>query len=176
MSRMLRHPLRSLQGFTLLAAGVYGLFVVLGNVIDPASNLSFVAHVMSMDTTFEDNALLWRAVAAPAVHVAVFVVIVVAEAVFTVLALIGAVQLLRRRDADRATFDRARAWGFAAYGVGILLWFVGFIVIGSEWFAMWQSSTWNGKDTAMDLTLLWVALAVLLALNEPATSSEERRV
>ena len=57
--------------------------------------------------------------------------------------------------------------------MGFLIWFIGFIVIGSEWFAMWQSSTWNGKDTAMPLAILWAGFAVLLALSDPVTEKDE---
>jgi predicted small integral membrane protein len=32
---------------------------------------------------------------------------------------------------------------------------------------MWQSDTWNGKDTAMGIVTLWAGFAVLLAMNEP---------
>lgn len=32
---------------------------------------------------------------------------------------------------------------------------------------MWQSSSWNGKDTAMNISMLWGVFAVLLAMNEP---------
>ena len=32
---------------------------------------------------------------------------------------------------------------------------------------MWQSSTWNGKDTAMPLAILWGVFAVILTAHEP---------
>ncbi|MGK0720741.1 DUF2165 family protein [Leucobacter sp. W1478] len=163
----MHHPLRLLQALTLGAAGLFGLFVVIGNLNDSDANFQFVQHVLSMDTTFEDSDIRWRAIDLTAIHIAAFVGIIAVEAAFTALALIGAVLLLRHRRADRRTYDRARAWGFAAYGMGILIWFVGFIVVGSEWFAMWQSDTWNGKETAMGLATLWAVFAVLLAQNEP---------
>ena len=77
----------------------------------------------------------------------------------------GILLFLRRNDAAR--FNRAKIWGFAAYGLGFLIWYLGFVIIGSEWFAMWQSSSWNGKDTAMNISMLWGVFAVLLAMNEP---------
>lgn len=163
----MKHPLRLLQAFTLFCAGLYGLFVFMGNVMDYDSNYQFVKHVLSMDTTFEGNALMWRAITEPWVWTVGYLGIIVAEAAFAALGLIGGVMLLLRRDADLARYDRTRLWGYTAYAVGLAIWFIGFIVIGSEWFAMWQSSTWNGKDTAMPLAILWTGFAVLLALNEP---------
>lgn len=163
----MKHPLRLLQAFTLFSAGLFGLFVFLGNLMDYDSNFQFVQHVLSMDTTFDGNSLMWRAITAPWVWTLAYIGIIVAEGVFAALALIGAVKLFLRRNADAATYDKARGWGYAAYALGFAIWFIGFIVIGSEWFAMWQSAIWNGKDTAMGIVTLWAGFAVLLALNEP---------
>ena len=169
----MKHPLRLLQAFTLFSAGLYGLFVLMGNLMDYDSNYQFVKHVLSMDTTFEGNALMWRAITVPWMWTVGYIGIILAEAVFAALGLIGGIKLFLRRDADAATFNRAKSWGYGAYGVGFLIWFIGFIVIGSEWFAMWQSSTWNGKDTAMPLAILWAGFAVQLALCDPVTEKDE---
>ncbi len=168
----MNHPLRLLQAFTVFCAGLYGLFVFMGNLMDFDSNYQFVKHVLSMDTTFEGNALMWRAITEPWVWMVGYIGIIVAEGAFAALGLIGGVKLFMSRRADNATYDRARTWGYAAYGVGLAIWFIGFIVIGSEWFAMWQSSSWNGKDTAMPLAILWGVFAALLALNSPAPESD----
>jgi predicted small integral membrane protein len=29
-----------------------------------------------------------------------------------------------------------------------MLWFLGFVVVGGEWFCMWQSPDWNGQESA----------------------------
>lgn len=169
----MKHPLRLLQAFTLFSAGLYGLFVFMGNLMDYDSNYQFVKHVLSMDTTFEGNALMWRAITEPWMWTAGYIGIILAEGVFTALGLIGGIKLFLRRNADATTFNKAKSWGYGAYGMGFLIWFIGFIVIGSEWFAMWQSSTWNGKDTAMPLAILWAGFAVLLALSDPVTEKDE---
>lgn len=72
------------------------------------------------------------------------------------------------RDADVVTYNRARVWGYATFAIRFLIWFVGFVVIGSEWFARWQSDAGNGQSFAMSLTTIWAAFAVLLAKDEPA--------
>lgn len=169
----MKHPLRLLQAFTLFSAGLYGLFVFMGNLMDYDSNYQFVKHVLSMDTTFEGNALMWRAITEPWMWTVGYIGIILAEGVFTALGLIGGIKLFLRRNSDAATFNAAKSWGYGAYGMGFLIWFIGFIVIGSEWFAMWQSSTWNGKDTAMPLAILWAGFAVLLALSDSATEHKE---
>jgi len=171
----MKNPLRVLQSLTLAMAGLFGLFVFAGNLMDYDSNFQFVRHVLSMDTTFDGNALMWRAIDSPVIHHIAYIGIIIAEGVFAALALIGAVKLFRLRGADVAAYSHARSWGYAAYGLGFLIWFFGFIVIGSEWFAMWQSSIWNGKDTAMGIATLWAGFAVLLALNEPVTTANSRK-
>lgn len=171
----MKHPLRLLQSLTLAMAGLFGLFVFAGNLMDYDSNFQFVRHVLSMDTTFEGNALMWRAIESPMIHHIGYIGIIIAEGLFALLAIVGAVKLFRLRAADAAAYDRARGWGYAAYGLGFIIWFVGFIVIGSEWFAMWQSSSWNGKDTAMGISTLWAGFAVLLALNEPVSTVSAKK-
>lgn len=170
----MKNSLRLLQSLTLFSAGLFGLFVFAGNLMDYDSNFQFVKHVLSMDTTFEGNALMWRAIDSPVIHHIAYIGIIIAEGAFAFLALVGSVKLFLRRNADLDTYNRARSWGYAAYGLGFVIWFIGFIVIGSEWFAMWQSSSWNGKDTAMPIATLWAGFAVLLALNEPNTTTAER--
>jgi len=46
-----------------------------------------------------------------------------------------------------------------------LIWFFGFMVIAGEWFAMWQSATWNGQEPAFRFYV--TALAVLIFVNQP---------
>lgn len=152
--------------FTLFTAGLFGLFVFLGNIMDYDSNFQFVKHVLSMDTTFEGNSLMWRAITTPWIWTAGYIGIIVAEGIFAALALIGSIKMFAARNADSVTFNRTKSLGFIAYALGFAIWFIGFIVIGSEWFAMWQSSIWNGKDTAMGIVTLWIGYAILLGLND----------
>jgi predicted small integral membrane protein len=50
-----------------------------------------------------------------------------------------------------------------AAGLGFMVWFFGFMVIGGEWFQMWQSSQWNGQQAAFRfyLTILAVLIFVM---------------
>jgi predicted small integral membrane protein len=48
--------------------------------------------------------------------------------------------------------------------MGFLLYAFGFVVIGGEWFAMWQSKEWNGQAPAH--LFLTVTGIVLLFLNQ----------
>jgi predicted small integral membrane protein len=49
---------------------------------------------------------------------------------------------------------------------GILIWFLGFEVIGGEWFEMWQSATWNGLGAAERVLAFLCFVLILLHLRE----------
>lgn len=158
--------LRLLKITVLLFAGLFGLFVFAGNLMDYNSNYEFVHHVLSMDTTFEGNALMWRAIESSGLQTIAYWGLIIAEGIFSLLALIGVYHMLKNLRAPGRDFNKAKSFGFYAFMLGFAIWFLGFVVIGSEWFAMWQSQIWNGKETAMDITTVWVGFAVLLALKD----------
>lgn len=158
--------LRYLKILAVTVAALFGTFVFVGNLMDYDSNFQFVEHVLSMDTTFEGNALMWRAISSPVLHTIAYWGIILAEGMFALLAWIAAVRMFKNVKNDAKSFNRAKSFGFYAFMMAFCIWFFGFIVIGSEWFAMWQSSIWNGKQTAMDITEVMVGFAILLALKD----------
>src|SRR5690606_9746287 len=98
--------LRLLQSLTVLLAGLYGLFVFGGNLMDYNSNYEFVEHVLSMDTTFEGNALMWRAIESSTMHTIAYIGIIAAEGIFAALGIIGGILLFVRRNDSIANYDR----------------------------------------------------------------------
>ena len=66
--------------------------------------------------------------------------------------------------APAADFNRAKACVIAGALAAFLLWFFGFMVVGGEWFAMWQSEHWNGQQAAFRFYL--TVLAVLIFVNQ----------
>jgi len=62
----------------------------------------------------------------------------------------------------KSGFNQAKQYGILGIGAGMIL-FVLFLVIGGEWFLMWQSSLWNAQDTAYNMIIvLGVMLLILL--------------
>jgi predicted small integral membrane protein len=57
----------------------------------------------------------------------------------------------------------------AGAALGFLVWFFGFMVVGGEYFAMWQSKSWNGQEAAFRfyITLLGVLIFVNQRDSEP---------
>ncbi|MER5752377.1 DUF2165 domain-containing protein [Streptomyces sp. NPDC002088] len=149
---------------TLLTATValYTALVAFGNITDFGTNQQFVRHVLAMDTTFKDDDLMWRAVTSKGLQDAAYVAIIAWETA-AALVLVAGTWFWGRRD-----YGRARR--FSTYGLLMLmlLFGAGFIAIGGEWFAMWQSEDWNGLDAATRAFLFSgvVLLVVQLPLRE----------
>ena len=148
-----------------LALAAFCLLVAFDNLTDYGTNYLFVQHVLSMDTTFPGNALMYRldhqsrAVAdrLRADH--------------------------RRRGRDRHSVSRrrhspgpgaeraaarsstqAKALVVAGATLAFLVWFFGFMVVAGEWFAMWQSQTWNGQEAAFRFYMAVLGVLIFVAL------------
>ncbi|WP_374446402.1 DUF2165 family protein [Stella sp.] len=141
--------------------------VGLGNVVDYGSNFAFVQHVLTMDTTFRAPALMGRAITDPTLHHAAYVLIIAWEILTALLLWFGAARLWAARAAPRRAYLAARGPAILGLTAGFLLYGAGFIAIGGEWFAMWQSPTWNGqRAAAIFLLLIGVALLHLCGPEE----------
>lgn len=133
----------------VLAAGLFCLLVGYNNIVDHGSNLMFVRHVLAMDTTFPENAVrASRALTDPWLQQAAYTLIIVAELVIGLMCLAGAALLARELRAPPERFNAAKATAVVGLASGMLFWFVGFMVVGGEWFQMWQSQIWNGQEAA----------------------------
>jgi predicted small integral membrane protein len=149
------------------ALACYAFIVAYDNIVDYGSNYQFVRHVLSMDTTFADNALLHRAITSERVWSKVYALIIAWEWLTSGLLATGVLALLARLRAPAAIFNRAKIWAVAGLMAGFGLWFFGFLVVAGEYFAMWQSQTWNGQEAAFRLTT--VILGVLIFISLPET-------
>lgn len=151
-----------------LVAGVALFFTLVawGNLADYGSNFAFVQHVLSMDTTFQSPTLMGRAITDPTLHHAAYWLIIGWQILTAALCWAGVGRLWWARNGSAAAYDTAKGLALLGVTAGFLLYAVGFVTIGGEWFAMWQSQTWNGQRSAhLFLTILGVVL-LLLALPE----------
>ncbi len=153
------------------AVALFFTCVALGNITDYDSNWQFVQHVLSMDTTFPSSKLHWRAVTDIDLQHAAYWLIIGTQAVTAALLWLGTLSLFAT--VGRAEFVRARALAVAGLTVGLLLYMVGFVTIGGEWFAMWQSATWNGQQKAFEFIAMMGAVLLVLLLPEEAGSGLE---
>ncbi len=148
-----------------LSLALFCLLVAFDNITDPHANYEFVTHVMSMDTTYPGNALMYRSVTSPLVWQITYALIIATQLVCGGLFLAGAIGMWRARTAAAEVFQQAKAFAMAGALLAFLLWFFVFMVIAGEWFAMWQSKDWNAQQSSFRFYI--TVLAVLIFLNQP---------
>jgi predicted small integral membrane protein len=144
-------------------AGITGLqmvFIALGNITDFGTNQAFVIHVLAMDTTFKSPNTIWRAITSTGVADAAYIAIIAWEVIAAVVLLAAFVAWLRGRTTG------ARQLSIIGWLMWLLLFGLGFIVIGGEWFEMWESSKWNGLQPALQNLIIASVALILAALVE----------
>jgi predicted small integral membrane protein len=156
--------IRAAKVAMVAAAALFASLVTFGNLTDYNTNFAFVQHVLSMDTIFSFSTIKYRAITDPALHHAAYAAIIAVEGATAVLCWIGAVMLLRRLRADAGAFNRAKTFAVLGLTLGFLLWQVGFMSIGGEWFGMWQSQQWNGVPSAYRFVMVIVAVLIFVVL------------
>jgi predicted small integral membrane protein len=159
--------IRAAKTIAVAAIALFATLVAFGNITDYNTNFAFVQHVLSMDTIFPFSTIKYRAITDPTLHRAAYALIIATEAAVAVLCWIGAVVLVLHIRAEAQAFNRAKAFAVIGLTLGFLLWQVGFMSIGGEWFGMWQSQQWNGVPSAFRFVMVILAVLVLVALPDP---------
>jgi predicted small integral membrane protein len=155
--------LRVCKALISLPVAVFALLVCFNNIVDYETNYVFVQHTLSMDTVFPGNTLKYRAILDPSIWKLAYGLIIFAEFLTGVLLLIGAISLFKNQN-DRKAFIQAKNWIYLGGLVGILLWFFGFMVVGGEWFCMWQSEKWNGVGSAFHFVVVIMLVMSFIAM------------
>ena len=160
-----------LKAAMVCAVGAWALLIAFGNVVDYDSNWHFVQHVLSMDTVFADNSLKYRAITNPTLQALGYGSIIAVEWAMGALCIFGAWRLFAA-SGDRPRFVAAKTPAAMGLVLVFLLYFVGFVAIGGEWFCSWQSEVWNGQMKAVSfLTCAMFVLLVLLMREEDVADS-----
>lgn len=160
--------LRAIKLILVFGVALFYTLVVFNNITDYGSNYEFVRHVMMMDTTFPGNRGMWRAVNLPFWHTTFYVSIITWETITMLLCWWGGARMARLLRATSSAFHRAKRMAIAALTLSLLMWLVAFLVVGGEWFLMWQSKTWNGQDAAFRMfTVIGVVLLIVVQPDAP---------
>lgn len=158
--------LRLSKILTVAAVALYASLVAFGNLTDYGSNLAFVQHVLAMDTVFPDTTISWRAISHPMLQHLAYALIIAGELATALLCGFGALRLWRQRRASAVAFQRAKSPAIAGLTLGFLVWQVGFMSIGGEWFGMWMSTQWNGLEAAFRCFMLMLGVLVYVSLRD----------
>jgi predicted small integral membrane protein len=140
--------IRASKALLLFALGFYYTLVVFNNTNDYNSNLTFVRHVLLMDTTYPGNHGMWRSIHSPTAPWVFFISIVCWEIVTGLLCYLGGILLIRNLRSSAAAFNAAKKLGVVALTLSLLMWLTAFLSVGNEWFLMWQSKEWSGESGA----------------------------
>jgi predicted small integral membrane protein len=162
--------IRASKALLLFALGLYYTLVVFNNTNDYNTNLTFVRHVLLMDTTFPGNNGMWRAIHSPAVPWIFFVSIVTWEITTGILCWWAGLRLMRNLRSSADTFNAAKKLGVIALTLSLLMWLTAFLSVGNEWFLMWQSKEWSGESGADHMFV--IAGIILLYLVTPEVEGQ----
>lgn len=146
------------------AIALFSTLVAFGNITDYGTNFAFVQHVLSMDTIFPDATIRYRAITSPVLHHIAYSLIIAAETIAAVLCWIGAYKMYGAMKGDGPSFNASKAWAIGGLTLGFLVWQVGFMSIGGEWFGMWMSETWNGAPDAFRFFMTIIAVLIFVSL------------
>jgi predicted small integral membrane protein len=150
----------------IAGSGIMTFLIAFTNITDYATNFDFVKHVLSMDTIFENSTVKYRSISHDTFHHAAYIFIILLEAAISYFFISSAFQLYKHLKNDKQQFNTAKKNAYIGINLGLLLWFVGFTVVGGEWFAMWQSSEWNGLDAAYRINTFFILTYLTLVVVE----------
>lgn len=157
-------PQRYAKIIMVLSLSAFAFLVTFNNITDYNSNFNFVQHVLSMDTTFPGNALMYRSITTPMIWHLGYWGIIAGEALTFLSLLLGGLAMFRARHMSAEVFEASKKWAIIGGILGFLVWFFGFMVVGGQWFAMWQSPNWNGQEAAFKFYV--AILGVMIFVNQ----------
>ena len=151
--------------FAVLGSGLLTLIIAFSNLTDYSTNFEFVKHVLSMDSIFENSTVKYRSITNNTIHHLSYLFIIMLEITMAYFFITSAVQMYLQIKNSKEQFNLAKKNAYIGVSLGILLWFIGFTVIGGEWFSMWQSNDWNGLEVANRIVsffmLTYLALVIV---------------
>ncbi|HMS66371.1 MAG TPA: DUF2165 domain-containing protein, partial [Ignavibacteria bacterium] len=128
--------------------------VAINNLLDYSSNYLFVQHVESMDTTFPENTLKWRAIDSPFFWNVSYIIIITWEFAIMFFCWFGIVKLVKNIKSSDDIFETSKKPAIIGLTLCALLFGFVFITVAGEWFLMWQSTVWNGESSAIKMFMM----------------------
>lgn len=157
---------RVAKAVCVASIALMALLIVFGNITDYLTNYHFVEHVMKMDTIFPGSNVHYRNINSTFIFHAGYLLIISLESLMAFCCTKGTWLMIKHLSANATTFHASKNWAVAGITIGIVIWFLGFEVVGGEWFSMWQSSTWNGLSSAERISGFLMLALLLLHLHE----------
>ena len=109
-----------------------------------------------------------RAILSDTLHRLLYAGIIATELAYGALCLSGALRLFGARKAMRRASKRPRNLAIGGLALGFALYFLGFMIVGGEWFQMWRSVDWNFQQPAFRFSAASASCSIFVAMPEPA--------
>jgi predicted small integral membrane protein len=135
------------------------------NILMPGATYGAIALALGMQTTFKNPVEFARAITSPGALWTVAVIIIICEAIAAVLCWIGAVQLFNGLRGGTARFNQSKSMALIGLTFTAAFYFIGWLVVANEWFAMWQSTKINTLPDAF--RIFGEAMLIAMWVNTP---------
>jgi predicted small integral membrane protein len=155
---------RTSKTIMVAAIALWVSLVAFGNITDYGTNFAFVEHVLSMDSVFPETTVRYRAITSPLLHHVAYILIIATETLMALLCWVGVFRMLQSLQASAIAFKNAKGFAIAGLTLGFLIWQVGFVAIGGEWFGMWMSQQWNGVPSAFRFLVTITAVLIYVVI------------
>lgn len=130
---------RILKIILVLFASVQGFAYVAGNLANFESARAVVSYVISQTGHEYYSTHIMPVLSGDQAATLALILIVIGEALVGLLCLKGALDLVGAVGADADTFNARKTFALLGTGMGMIVWFGGFIVVGAGLFQMWQT-------------------------------------
>ncbi len=148
-----------------------GLLVFLNGISDFTQQVSSVVVPLITMENFSEQS--WRSLPA-SFGPFVYILVLIAQLLVAVFALIGVINLLFALKKAGKDFDHAKIWTYVACGWGIMLWGLIFFELGGDWF-MSNSNTFQVGSLSYVL-MLYITFAFLsLSIDHHSTNNSQSR-
>lgn len=162
------------KSLCVCAVALFISLAVFNNLTDYGTNLTFIQHVLSMDSIFSNATVNYRAINSPLFHHFAYICIIIIETICALICWYGGITLLRNRKKNAFEFNRSKKWAIAGLTLAFLLWQVAFMSIGGEWFAMWMSKEWNSIQNAFRFYVTTLLVLIYVALRDDDESNNQQ--
>lgn len=148
----------------MLFTSFFGVLMLYSNFTDYPTNYEYIAHILSMDTTREGSRYRYRAITSSLAHHRIYWLIITLEVLFTAFCMIGTYYLYKNIKTRAKQFHEAKKFAVIGLMIAIFIYYVGFQVIGTEWFNMDESPHWNYKDWARHIVDFMMPLLIYVVM------------
>lgn len=150
---------KTLQLAMTFSAALMFTLVAFNNVIDYCTNFKFVSTVLSMES-IDSTHIQWRAITSPPLQHAVYLGIIAWEMITALVCWAGAFMMLLR-------YAKGQSVAVAGLTMGFVLFMVGFVVIASEWFYLWDTPLEPMQSKAILFAIMLASFAYFVSQKNP---------